>query len=338
MPFQCPLELFFYVSRLILKERLDDMTTPTEAVEKANTNWIETPPLSPSLRHWSAKAVERQTWLDTLSDPLQNWARSLSASPPLKRLKDILHGTWLGHPVHPAVTDVPIGSWTSTLLLDCLWLSSPQPGLARAADATLTLGLVGAGISALTGFADWSETDATDRRVGMAHGLLNAGIMLTNLVSRGLRAGGKRRTGIALSSVGYALTLFSAYLGGELSFGKGVGVNHVAWEGGPEDFFAVMKMADLPDKKLIRVNAEGMPVVLWREGQKIYALAATCSHAGGPLDEGTCQDGAVTCPWHGSTFRLEDGSVANGPAVYAQPTFAVRVRNGQVELRRLEHA
>lgn len=314
------------------------MTTPTEAVEKANTNWIETPPLSPSLRHWSAKAVERQAWLDKLADPLQSWARSLSASPALQKVKDFLHGTWFGHPVHPAVTDVAIGSWTSTVLLDCLWLSSGRSELARAADATLVLGLAGAGVSALTGFADWSETDATDRRVGTAHGLLNAGVALVNLLSCGLRFGGKRRTGVLLSSLGYALTMFSAYLGGELSFGKGIGVNHVAWEGGPDDFFAVMKTEDLPERQLIRVNAEGMPVVLWREGQRIYALAATCSHAGGPLDEGTCQGGVVTCPWHGSSFHLDDGSVANGPAVYAQPTFAVRVRAGQVELRRLEHA
>lgn len=314
------------------------MATSTEATNNAHVSWIETPPLSPSLRHWSDEAVERQNWLDRLADPLQNWARSLSTSPSIKKIKDGLHGTWFGHPLHPALTDVPIGSWTSTMLLDCAWLAADNPGIARASDITLIFGLIGAGGAAAAGFADWSETDATDRRVGLAHGLLNAGVVLANLVSCGLRFGGKRRAGIALSGVGYALTLFSAYLGGELSFGKGVGVNHVAWEGGPDNFVAVLKVADLPEKKLTRVDADGVPVVLWKDEQKIYALAATCSHAGGPLDEGTCQDGEVTCPWHGSTFHLDDGAVANGPAVYAQPTFAIRVRQGKIELRRLEHA
>lgn len=314
------------------------MATYTEDVNKAQTSWIETPPVSPPLRHWSGEAIEHQNWLDALADPLQNWARSLSRFPTLKKVKDALHGTWFGHPLHPAITDIPLGSWSATLLLDCAWMASEHPEMARASDMTLALGLVGAGAAAVTGFADWSETDATDRRVGLAHGLLNAGAVVTNLVSYGLRKSGKRQTAIILSGISYAVTLFSAYLGGEMSFAKGVGVNHVAWEGGSDNFVAVMKTADLPEKQLTRVDAAGIPVVLWKENQRIYALAATCSHAGGPLDEGTCQDGEVTCPWHGSTFRLSDGTVASGPSVYAQPTFAVRVRKGSIELRRLEHA
>lgn len=303
-----------------------------------DASWVETPPLSPALRHWSGEAIERQGWLDKLANPLQNWARSASQAPKMSKFKDILHGTWFGHPLHPALVAVPLGSWTSTLLLDCLWLSSEKPEMARAADATLLLGLVGGGASAVTGFADWSETDATDRRVGLAHGLLNAGVMVTNLVSFGLRRAGKRRTGVLLSGLGYALSLFSAYLGGELSFAKGIGVNHVAWEGGSDEYVPVMGALELPEKTLVRVDAAGVPVVLWKEDQQIYALAATCAHLGGPLDEGTCHDGTVTCPWHGSTFRLRDGAVVRGPAVYAQPTFAVRIRAGQIELRRLEHA
>lgn len=314
------------------------MATSKTAVNTTHATWIETPPLSPPLRHWSGEAIKRQGWLDELADPLQNWARSLSNVPALRKLKDMLHGTWFGHPVHPVITDIPIGSWAATTLLDGVWLARDEPELARAADLTLILGLVGAGVSAATGFADWSETDATDRRVGLAHGLLNAGALLANLLSCGLRFSGRRRTGIAISSVGYALTLCSSYLGGELSFAKGIGVNHVAWEAGSDKFVAVMKVADLPERKLTRVDAEGMPVVLWKDGQHIYALAATCSHAGGPLDEGTYQDGTLTCPWHGSCFRIADGAVICGPAVYAQPTFAVRVRKDRIELRRLEHA
>jgi nitrite reductase/ring-hydroxylating ferredoxin subunit/uncharacterized membrane protein len=256
----------------------------------------------------------------------------------LGKLKNILHGTWFGHPVHPTLTDIPIGSWSSTLLLDSVWLLSKRPELARASDMTLLLGLVGASGSTVTGLTDWSETDATDRRVGLVHGLLNGGVLLANVVSCGLRLTGKRRAGIALSGAGYALLIFASYLGGELSFAKGIGVNHVAWEGGSDDFVPVMNVDDLPAKKLTRVEVDGMPVVLWKDGLHIFALAATCSHAGGPLDEGTCEHDAVICPWHGSAFRLKDGAVETGPAVYAQPTFAVRVRNSQIELRRQEHA
>lgn len=312
------------------------MTTDIQTTE--TKSWQETPPLSPALRHWSGEAVEGQTWLDRLADPIQKWVKSNTSSPGLEKFKDILRGTWFGHPVHPMLTDIPIGSWTSTMLLDFVWLASESPEVARAADVTLVLGLAGAGASAVTGLTDWSETDATDRRVGMAHGLLNATVAVTNVASYVLRKTGGRRTGILLSGLGYALTLYSAYLGGELSFAKGIGVNHVAWEAGSDDYVPVMTVADLPDRKLTRVEAAGIPVVLWKENQNIYALAATCSHLGGPLDEGECQNGAVTCPWHGSTFQLSDGAVLRGPAVYAQPTFAVRIRAGKIEVRRLEHA
>lgn len=312
--------------------------TDAEAVEQKKTRWVETPPLKPLLRHWSGEAVEHQRWLDSLADPLQNWAHSLSRFPVWRTIKDALHGTWLGHPVHPVVTDIPIGAWTATMVLDCAWLAAEQSSLERAADLTLLLGLTGASVSAVTGFTDWSETDATDRRVGMAHGLLNGGALLANLCSYGLRLGGKRRAGIVTSSVSYVLTLLAAYLGGELSFAKGIGVNHVAWESGPDTFVPVMPVTDLVERKLTRVEVEGMPVVLWKDGESVYALAATCSHAGGPLNEGTCEQGVITCPWHGSRFRLEDGCILSGPAVYAQPAFAVRVRQNQVELCRLEHA
>ncbi len=310
----------------------------TEIRQKETTSWTETPPSSPPLRHAIGSLVENQAWLDKIADPLQNGVKQLFSSPRFVGFKKYLNGVWLGHPVHPTVTDVPIGSWTATLVLDCAWLSSEQPEMARAADMTLLLGLLGAGAAAVTGLTDWSDTDATDRRVGLLHGLLNGGATMMNLTSYVLRRAGKRRAGIALSGLTYLATLFSAYLGGELSLAKGIGVNHVAWEAGPEEFVAVMDATDLPEKKLTRVEADGMPVVLWREDSKIYALAATCSHLGGPLDEGTCQDGLVTCPWHGSSFRLADGSVAQSPAVYAQPTFAVRIQSGKIELRRLAHA
>lgn len=312
------------------------MTIETQREEARS--WSETPPLSPSLRHLSGEFVADQAWLDKLADPLQKFLGKFYSAPRMAGWKKVLNGVWLGHPVHPAVTDIPIGAWSSTLLLDVIWLNSEHPDMARAADVTLLLGLGGAGVAAVTGLTDWSDTDATDRRVGMLHGLLNGSATIMNVASFLARRMGKRRTGIALSTLAFLVTSVSAYFGGELSYAKGIGINHVAWEGGSDDFVPVISLADLPEKKLTRVDAAGTPVVLWKEGQTISALSAICSHLGGPLDEGVCEGGAITCPWHGSRFALKDGSVLQSPAVYAQPTFAVRVRNNQVELRRLEHA
>src|SRR5437667_9764138 len=164
------------------------------------------------------------------------------------------------------------------------------------------------------------------------------GILLSNISALITRPTCRRRAGVALSTIGYLASLFSAYLGGELSFAKGIGVNHEAWEGGSDDYVAVMNVEDLAEGELTRVDAAGIPAVLLKQGNTIYAIGAICTHLAGPLDEGTCEDGVVTCPWHGSRFRMSDGSVMNGPAVYAEPMFAVRVQNGKIELRRLDHA
>jgi nitrite reductase/ring-hydroxylating ferredoxin subunit len=224
------------------------------------------------------------------------------------------------------------------MLLDLAQFNDESDGMARGADITMALGILGSTAAVVTGVTEWSDLDGMDRRVGLMHGLLNSGILLTNIGSLVLRLTGRRRAGVALSTAGYLASLFTAYLGGEMSFAKGIGVNHDAWEGGSDDFVAVMSLEDLSEGKLTRVEAAGIPAVLLKQGTAIYAIGAVCTHLAGPLDEGTCEDGIVTCPWHGSRFRMSDGSVVNSPAVYAQPTFAVRVQNGKIELRRLDHA
>lgn len=313
----------------------------TKDVQNQQKSWAETPPINPPLRHIIGEYVENQTWLDVLSNPFQSWLLKLFGQPgePNRKIKNMLNGTWLGHAIHPMLTDIPLGAWTGTTLLDIAALAGENKDIENSADLTLVLGLLGAGGAAVTGITDWSDLDGTDRRVGMMHGLLNGSITLMYLVSLIMRRTGQRRAGVALSTLGYLTSLFSAYLGGEMVFAKGVGVNHVAWEGGSDDYVSVMPANDLPAGKLTRVDVAGIPAVLLKEGKAIYAIAATCSHLGGPLDEGSIRDGnIVQCPWHGSCFRMTDGSVVDGPAVYAQPTFSVRVRNGNIELRRLEHA
>jgi len=317
------------------KERV---TTKVESVEQKS--WAETPPKNPPIRHVIGELVENQTWLDQLANPLQQWLLRFFGQPGQsnRKLKDMLNGTWLGHSIHPLLTDIPLGAWSGTMLLDLVSLNNANEGLESGADLTLVLGLLGAGGAVVTGVTDWSDLDGTDRRVGLMHGLLNGSISVAYLVSFILRRTGRRRAGIALSAAGYLASLFAAYLGGEMVFAKGVGVNHVAWEGGSDDYVAVMDAQYLKEEKLTRVDVAGIPAVLLKSGKSIYAIAATCSHLGGPLDEGTVQDGVVQCPWHGSCFHMRDGSVVNGPAVYAQPTFDVRIRDGKIELRRLEHA
>lgn len=311
-----------------------------EAIPAPQHGWTETPPVSPPLRHWVGELIEHQTWTDQYAAPVQDLLLKLFGQPGQfgRRVKNVLNGTWLGHAVHPVLTDLPIGAWTGTMLFDLLWLNDEQENNARTAEDMLLFGLISVVGTAITGATDWSDLYDTDRRVGFIHGALNTGIALVNTASYALRKLGLRRTGIALSTVGYAGLMFTAYLGGELVYGKGVGVNHNAFEGGAEDFVSVMNENDLIEGKLTRVNAGGIPAVLLKQGNTIYAIGAVCTHMGGPLDEGTVENDVVTCPWHGSQFRMSDGSVVTSPAVYAEPNFAVRIRNGQIELRRLDHA
>lgn len=309
-------------------------------ITKEERGWEETPPLSPTIRHLIGELVERQTWLDKWADPIQQWLLKIFGPPgqPKRKIKDMLNGTWLGHGIHPILTDIPLGAWSGTVLLDLVSLNDESEGVARGADLTLLLGLAGAAGSAVTGWTDWSDLDGTDRRVGLIHGLLNGGVTMMYFTSWLLRLMGQRRTAIAISTTGYMASLFTAYLGGEMTFAKGVGVNRVAYEGGSDEFVAVMNEQELVEGKLTRVDAAGIPAVLLKEGKTIYAIGATCTHRGAPLEEGEVKDGVVTCPWHGSRFCMADGSVVTGPAVYAEPTFAVRVDGGKIRLRRLEHA
>lgn len=313
------------------------MSSKTQA--NPTKSWIETPPRSPMIRRLSEQLIYSMPWLDGIAETVQGWVSKFYGQPgqPPYMIKDLLNGKSIGHAVHPAIVALPIGSWTAGLVLDLAWLADNNDGMARASDITMWVGIASALGAAASGVTSWVDTDGPERRTGIWHGLLNGGVTLLNIGSAVLRLTGKRRTAITLASTAYAISLYSAFLGGELSYSFGIGVNHVAWEGGSDDFVAVLNEEDLQPGKLTRVDAAGMPAVLLKDGENIYAIAATCSHLAGPLDEGKCENGIVYCPWHNSGFSMKDGSVINSPAIYAQPTFAVRRRNGKIELRRLEH-
>jgi nitrite reductase/ring-hydroxylating ferredoxin subunit len=260
--------------------------------------------------------------LDSVADPVQSAVRAVP-----KPVRDVLDGVWLGNPLHPALTDVPLGAWTAAAALDLVG--------SRAADPALAVGVLGAVPAALTGLNDWSYLKGEPKRVGTAHALLNSAGLLLNIGSLVARRRGARGLGRVLSGLAYCGALVSAHLGGELSFGLGVRVNRTAWEEPRDRYLAVLDEADLDGGTLCRADLEGEPVVVARSEQtgEVCAIAATCSHLGGPLDEGEREGDTVVCPWHGSRFDLCTGQVEGGPAVFPQPRFEARVRGGKVELR-----
>ncbi len=277
---------------------------------------------------------------------LNDWLQSVigavvgSRRKPPRRLKTLLNGTWLGHPLHPAITDVPIGAWLLTALFDILWLIAPTnfSWAARGAEVTVLLGIAGALGAVVTGMTDWSDTYGRERSIGFLHGTFNLAATVLYAISAWLRftvSSGESVAAAVIGFVGLAALLYAAYLGGEMVFTQGTGVNHAASEPGGEDFEAVMPLAEMSESQLYRVMAGGAPAVLLRAGERVYAIGATCPHAGGPLDEGALQPhGVVECPWHGSRFRMRDGRVLTGPATTNAAKYDVRIRDGQVEIKR----
>jgi nitrite reductase/ring-hydroxylating ferredoxin subunit/uncharacterized membrane protein len=298
--------------------------------------------------------LDRQGWLDGAADALQPAVKAVFGAPggargtprspaerspakitrPARRdVKNFLHGTWLGHPLHPVLTDIPLGAWTATLLLDALGDRRGRWGVARAADASLALGLAGALGSAVTGLTDWSETDGRPRRVGVAHAALNVGATLLFGGSLLCRGRGSRGTGRGLAMAGYLAALAAAYLGGELVYHEQIGVDHSSGRELPQKFTPVLDESELGEGELKRVLYKETPLLLVRRGGRIYSLAETCAHLGGPLAQGKLEGDTVVCPWHASRFSLQSGEVVDGPSAFPQPCLQARTRNGKIEVR-----
>jgi nitrite reductase/ring-hydroxylating ferredoxin subunit/uncharacterized membrane protein len=246
------------------------------------------------------------------------------------RGKDLLAGTWLGHPVHPLLTDLPIGTWTSASILDLVGGGQAR----RAADALVGVGVLAAVPTAATGLSDLADVvDPRERSLGTAHALGN----LTALVLYGgsylARRRGRRAAGVRLAMLGAAVMTGAGFIGGHLAFRKGVGVDQTVFRRRVEDWTPVLEERELPETKARRVSAGGTDILLYRRGDRVFALANRCSHRGGPLHKGRVADGTVRCPWHLSTFSLEDGAILQGPATAPQPCYEARVRDGAIEVR-----
>ncbi|HJQ40942.1 MAG TPA: Rieske 2Fe-2S domain-containing protein [Thermoanaerobaculia bacterium] len=285
-----------------------------------------------------ARGLGDQESLDAIATPLQEAIRNLFAAAGAagREAKNFLHGSALGHPLHPALIELPVGAWTLAAILDALEVAGLR-GKSELADTAIKIGLVGAVGAAVAGAADWSETDGRAKRIGLTHGVLNltaAGLYALSLAVR-RRA---RERGIALSMTAFGIAMSSAFLGGHLTYGEQIGVDHTATadQDTPKKFTAVLEADALKENKPVKVTADGVAVVLVKQGDEIFALRETCTHLGGPLSEGKIDGDGIVCPWHGSRFCLKDGRVLDGPAVFPERVFDVRVRDGQIEVRALQ--
>lgn len=273
--------------------------------------------------------LERMESLDRVAKPL---ATVVGRAVQPRVLRNLLSGTYLGHPLHPVLTDVPIGAWCMSALLDTVG----GPNAERSADLLVATGVLAAIPTAASGLNDWSDTQGPDTRVGLVHATANVTALSLYTASLAARARGNRAGGKRLAWAGMAALLTGAYLGGDLTLTRGVNVNRNAWTSGPQQWTPVLADAELPDAGHRTVHVDGVAIALFREDGRVWAIDKTCSHMGGPLDEGDVVDGCVICPWHGSTFRLDDGSIVRGPASAPQPHYDTRVLDDRIEIRAVE--
>lgn len=264
--------------------------------------------------------------LDPIAKQVSSWV-SKATSP--AAVKNALSGTWLGHPLHPMATDVPIGAWTMATALDVCGGESTQ----TAAQHLVGIGVLTSLPAAASGASDWSDTIGKDRRIGLVHAVGNSVGTTMQVASWCARRSGRHRLGVGLSFLGLGATMGAAYLGGHLSFARGVNVNHTAFETPVRKWTDVAAADDVTEGQLVRVNANKTPVMLTRHKGQLRALSATCVHAGGALDEGHIDKDCVVCPLHQSTFRLSDGKPVRGPAAMEQPTWDVQTMDGRIQVK-----
>jgi nitrite reductase/ring-hydroxylating ferredoxin subunit/uncharacterized membrane protein len=264
--------------------------------------------------------------LDRVAEPLSSLTTTLTRRDGVKRL---LSGSWLGHRLHPMLTDVPIGAWTSASILDVIGGRAGR----RVARRLVGIGIIASLPTATTGLSDWHDTYGDDKRIGVVHAGANVTALLFQIASWRARGKGHRVRGMALSGVGLGAMTVGGYLGGHLVFSQRVGVDVEVPTIDLTGWRPVARFDELQDGRPHGVEVDGVRIALVRRGDLVHAMAAVCSHAGGPLDEGSVEDNALRCPWHGSEYSLFDGSVVRGPATAPQPTYDARVRDGVVEVR-----
>ena len=279
------------------------------------------------VRRYVDRFLAAQTWADPVGDFLTGLFRAVLR--PVPPLKSFLHGTWLGHPLHPLVTDVPVGALTGALVLDLLSLTD-------GANVMTLLGVLGMVGAAVTGIADYVDSEGKTRRYATLHSLLmflaGALYLFSVLVRFGLTPGTAQHA-LITAVIGYAFLVVGAYLGGDMVFNQGNMVDRHAWRSGGAKWIA-LEAGEIPEGTPTKAEAGAQTLVVVRRGETLYALHDVCAHLGCSLSEGKVVGDQIECPCHGSRFGLLDGAVTRGPAVYDQPRFEVRRTDGGIEVRR----
>jgi len=271
--------------------------------------------------------LEGASGLDRVGDRIQQVVQGILRP---KVVRDALHGVWLGHPLHPALVQVPVGAWMSAAVLDLL------PGQQRAATTLVGVGVASGVPSAVAGLNDWAVLSREERRVGLVHATGNTIALLLYSMSLSARLRGDHARGRLLAWLGLSAASASAYIGGHLAYHQGAQVNPSGPEMRriPEGWHPVAEVARLPQGAMVGSRIGDVPILVYRDNENVSVLLDRCGHQTGPLSEGrvVTVDGhaCVQCPWHGSVFRLDDGGIVHGPAGTDQPTLRTRVIDGVV--------
>ena len=273
--------------------------------------------------------VDRLGEIQAIDGPAEAVGRRVSAVLKPGPVKDLLSGVPLGHALHPALTDVAVGTWASATILDVIG----GRGARQAAERLIGTGLLAAAPTIATGASDWADTTGAQRRIGVVHAAANTTTLALYAASLAARRRGRRGLGVALALAGAGTLTVGAHLGGHLSYSLGVGVDETTFDRPPEDWTPALRADELAEGQPAQAKVDGVAVVLVRQGEPTYALSARCTHPGAALHQGEVRAGCIECPLHGSRFRLEDGAVARGPATGPELAYDVRVREGLVEVR-----
>lgn len=273
------------------------------------------------------RILDAQAWAEPVADVLQAVFRAVFA---LRPLKDLFNGRWLGHPLHPALSDVPVGALVVALVLD---LAAARP----AADWATAIGVAGLLLAALAGYADYVDMSGRRRRHATVHSVLMVVATLAYLGSLAIRfevAGPFfERSEVWLSAIGFAFLAAGAYVGGDLVFASAQGVDRHARRALGEEW-RPLEVGELVEGRPTKGRAAGQTLVVVRRGETLLALHDTCAHEGCSLSAGTLAgEGEIECRCHGSRFRLADGVVTRSPAVYDQPAYEVRRTEAGLEAR-----
>ena len=288
--------------------------------------------LTERLEGWITSSAAVRGAAKAFSRPLNR----LFQQTPLRPAKLLLNGAWLEHPLHPLLTDVPVGAWTAAIVLDLVALIFRVPNLGLASGLTIGFGTLVALATIASGVMDWLDVDPPEMAIGAVHALINSVATVLFAVAFVWRW----RTGWVITGDKFALTLIAyltiaagAFLGGSLVYRLGTMINRNAYRHGPKDFVSVVAMDALQEGVPQRVDLQGSPILIVRRGETIHALGGMCSHYGAPLEEGKIIGDTIQCPWHYSRFKLADGGVREGPATSPLPAFEARVVDGQVQVR-----